>query len=287
MSILTVHAYAKINLTLEILRRLPSGYHEVKSVMQQTTLCDDITIRDTHAGITIESANANVPFNEHNTVWQVAALLKARFGIDRGVKFRLTKRIPIGGGMGGGSADAAAALRGLNRLWHLGLSPDEMLALGAEIGMDVPFCVLGGTALTTGRGEFVYPLPPLPPLHIVLVNPGLPVSTAKAYASLDAHPFTFTDKSAQMIDAIDRGDRAAVIAGLHNDFERIIFDQYPVIGEIKRRLLAAGLPGALLSGSGASVFGLATTAAQAHAAVEALKNDYPFVVATQTKSPAL
>lgn len=286
MSELTVHAYAKINLTLEILRRLPSGYHEVKSVMQQTALHDTITLRDAHAGITIESANANVPFNEHNTVWKAAALLKQHLGINRGVKFRLTKRIPIGGGMGGGSADGAAALLGLNRLWQLGLSQSEILALGAEIGMDVPFCILGGTALATGRGDVVQRLPSLPTFHIVIVNPGLPISTSQAYAGLDLELFTFADKSAQMLDAIARGDRDAIIANLHNDFERVIFDQYPAIGEIKRRLLDAGLPGALLSGSGASVFGIAETEAQARAAVEALKYDYPFIVATQTKSPA-
>lgn len=287
MSDLTVHAYAKINLTLEILRRLPSGYHEIKSVMQQTELCDDITIRDAPAGITIESADANVPFNEHNTVWQVAALLKARFGVDRGVKFRMVKRIPIGGGMGGGSADAAAVLLGLNRFWQLGLSLDDMLVLGADIGMDVPFCVLGGTALATGRGEIVQPLPPLPKVHVVIVNPGIPVSTPRAYESLDLERLAFADKSAQIIDAIACDDRVAVIAGLHNDFESVILDQYPVIGEIKRRLLDAGMPGALLSGSGASVFGIAETETQARAAVDALKYDYPFVIATQTRANEL
>lgn len=285
MSELTVYAYAKINLTLEILRRLPSGYHEIKSVMQQTELCDDINIRDAPAGITIESADANVPFNEHNTVWKVAALLKERFGVNRGVKFRMVKRVPIGGGMGGGSADAAAALLGLNQFWQLGLSLDEMLVLGAEIGMDVPFCVLGGTALATGHGEFVQPLPPLSQFHVVIVNPGIPVSTPKAYESLDMERLTFADKSAQVIAAIARDDREAVIANLYNDFESVIFDQYPIIGEIKQRLLDAGMSGALLSGSGASVFGIAQTEVQARAAVDALKYDYPFVLTTQTKAP--
>jgi len=282
MTELTIKAYAKINLTLEILRRLPSGYHEIKSVMQQTALCDDITISEAHAGITIESTNSNIPRNARNSIWKAAALLKERCGVDHGVKFKLVKRIPIGGGMGGGSADAAATLLGLNKFWHLGLSQAELLEIGQEIGMDVAFCILGGTALATGRGEVIAPLPLLPKQHIVIVNPGIFVSTRKAYEGLDVDKLSFADKSAQMIDAIQHQDFESIVASLYNDFEKNILYQYPAISVVKIHLAAAGVAKALLSGSGASVFGVVKTAAQARAIADALKPRFPFVCATHT-----
>jgi len=282
MTELTVKAYAKINLTLEILRRLPSSYHEIKSVMQQTALCDTITIGEAQAGITIESASSNVPRNARNSIWKAAALLKERCSVDRGVKFRLVKRIPVGGGMGGGSADAAATLVGLNKFWQLGLSQTELFEISQEIGMDVAFCILGGTALATGRGEIVEPLPSPPKLPLVIVNPGVFVSTRTAYEGLKVDQLTFTDKSAQMIDAIQRQDFDGIVASLHNDFESTVLDEYPVIGAARRDLVEAGAGAALLSGSGASVFGIARSAAQARAIAEALKPRYPFVVATHT-----
>jgi 4-diphosphocytidyl-2-C-methyl-D-erythritol kinase len=283
MTELTVKAYAKINLTLEILRRLPSGYHEIKSVMQQTALCDTISINEAHAGITITCANHIVPRNARNSIWKATALLKERYAVDRGVKFRLVKRIPIGGGMGGGSADAAATLMGLNKFWQLGLSQAELLEISQEIGMDVAFCILGHTALATGRGEIVQPLPVHPKLHLVIVNPGVFVSTRAAYESLKVDQLTFADKSAQMIDAIQHQDFDGIVASLHNDFESTILDEYPPIGAAKRDLMEAGAEGALLSGSGASVFGIARSAAQARTIAEALKPRYPFVCATHTQ----
>lgn len=282
MTELTIKAYAKINLTLEIIRRLPSGYHEIKSVMQQTALCDDITIIEAHAGITIESASSNVPRNARNSIWKATALLKERSGVDRGVKFNLVKRIPVGGGMGGGSADAAATLVGLNKFWGLGLSQAELFTISHEIGMDVAFCVLGGTALATGRGEIVEPLPSPPRLPLVIVNPGIFVSTRTAYEGLKVDQLTFADRSAQMIAAIARRDFDGIVASLHNDFERTVLNEYPVIGAAKRDLVEAGAEAALLSGSGASVFGIARSAAHARAIAETLKPRYPFVIATHT-----
>ncbi|HOU14443.1 MAG TPA: 4-(cytidine 5'-diphospho)-2-C-methyl-D-erythritol kinase [Anaerolineae bacterium] len=283
MTELTVNAYAKINLTLEIIRRLPSGYHEIKSVMQQTALCDDISIGDAHAGITIESSSSNVPRNARNSIWKATALLKERCGVERGVKFKLIKRIPVGGGMGGGSADAAATLVGLNKFWQLGLSQAELFEIGQEIGMDVAFCILGGTALATGRGEIVEPLPAPPRLPLVIVNPGIFVSTRAAYEGLNVDNFTFTDQSAQMIAAIERQDVAGIIASLHNDFESTVLDAYPPIAAAKRALVEAGAEAALLSGSGASVFAIAATEAQANAIAAALAPHFPFVCATHTQ----
>ncbi len=282
MTELTIKAYAKINLTLEILRRLPSGYHEIKSVMQQTALCDDLTIMDAHAGITIQSTNRMVPSTARNSIWKATTLLKERCGVDRGVKFKLIKRIPVGGGMGGGSADAAATLVGLNTFWQLGLSQKELLEIGQEIGMDVAFCILGGTALATGRGEVVQPLPAPPTLYLVIVNPGVFVSTRSAYEGLKLERFTFADKSAQMIAAIERQDVAGIIANLHNDFEYTVLEEYPAIAAAKRSLLEAGAQAALLSGSGASVFGVAATQAQAQAIAETLTPRFPFVCATSS-----
>jgi len=175
-------------------------------------------------------------------------------------------------------------LVGLNKFWQLGLSQTELFEISQEIGMDVAFCILGGTALATGCGEIVEPLPFPTKLPLVIVNPGIFVSTRTAYEGLKVDQLTFTDKSAQMIDAIQRQDFDGIVASLHNDFESTVLNEYPVIGAVKRDLVEAGAEAALLSGSGASVFGIARSAAQARAIAEALKPRYPFVVATPTLS---
>ena len=247
-------------------------------------LCDDIVIRDAPAGITIESADPNVPCNQHNTVWKAAELLKERFNVDRGVKFWMVKRIPIGGGMGGGSADGAAALLGLNRFWQLGLSLDETARTGrrdrdGRAVLHPRRHGAGDRARRTREASAVAAA--VPRRHRQSRHPRLDAEgLRKPRPGVDSRSPTRARSSST---PSRRDDRDAIIASLHNDFESAILDQYPVIGEIKQRLLDAGMSGALLSGSGASVFGIAQTEAQALAAVEALKYDYPFVVATQTR----
>jgi len=282
MAELTVQAYAKINLTLEVVRRLPSGYHELRTVFQQIALCDDLVLEDSNK-IGLTCNDTSLAIGSGNLAWRAAALIVSRCCPQRAVHIHLHKRIPIGGGLGGGSADAAAVLVGLNRLWNLGLTRQELMALGAELGMDVPFCILGGTALGTGRGEDLTPLPPLPPLALVLAHPGTSVSTAQAYAGLRPHHMGNGEATAAMVSAISRGDMRAVAAGLYNVFEQSLMSHLPAIGRIKSLMLEGGAWNAALTGSGACVFALAGSPDEAEAIAAAVRREFPDVIVTRTR----
>jgi 4-diphosphocytidyl-2-C-methyl-D-erythritol kinase len=198
------------------------------------------------------------------------------------VRIHLRKRIPIGGGLGGGSSDAAAALVGLNKLWGLGLSVADMLSLGAELGMDVPFCVLGGTALGTGCGDQVAPLPGLPCMPVVIAHPGVSVSTAQAYASLGPEHMGGGAKTAAMVDAIGSGDAQGIAGRLHNVFEQGTICRWPAIGRIKTLMLQNGAWNAALTGSGACVYALAGSDKAAKNIAAAVGREFPHVFVTYT-----
>jgi len=284
MSGVTIKAYAKINLTLEILGRLPSGYHEIVSVMQQLALYDEVSIQDRSDGlIEIYCDVPEIPLDERNLVWQAAELLRRKLGLSRGANISIVKRIPIAGGLAGGSSDAAATLRGLNILWDLGLKDEELIALGQEIGMDVPFSILGGIALATGRGERVQSLPSLPCLYVVVANPGIRVSTREAFESIDSSHIPRSCQTTLMLAAILRRDVEEVINCLYNDFELNIAERIPASLRLKEIMLANGASNAILSGSGSSVYCLLTSAEQAESIARALEHEVPFVIVTTTR----
>lgn len=285
MTEIVLKAHAKINLTLEILRRLPTGYHEVTFVMQELDLHDDVWIHDRADNEIVLHCDApDVPLDQSNLAWKAAMLLRKHTGVTRGASISIAKRIPIAGGMAGGSSNAAATLRGLNQLWQLGLSEADLITLGAEIGMDVPFSVLGGTALATGRGEIVESIPALPPFHVVVANPGVHVSTKEAYQSLDWSRMPSICVTPAMVSAVEQQDRPEIMRLLHNDFEISLLERLPKVRQIKEIMLEHGAPNAILSGSGPSFFCLLESQAQADAIVSALKPVVPFVVATRTKA---
>jgi 4-diphosphocytidyl-2-C-methyl-D-erythritol kinase len=283
MSELTVDACAKINLTLEVVRRLPDGYHEIRTVFQQVNLCDELALADSASdGITISCDDTGLDAGPSNLVWRAADLMQKRFCPRRGVRVHVHKRIPIGGGLGGGSADAAATLVGLNRLWSLGLSRQDLMDLALQLGMDVPFCVLGGTALGAGRGEILEPLPALPALDVVIAHAGVESSTAEAYAALRPEHMGGGRATAAMAQAIKDGDISAVAAGLYDVFEKDICRRLPQVGRIKRIMLESGAWNAALTGSGACVFALAHSAAKARAIAAAVQSETPHVYVTRT-----
>lgn len=284
MTELAINACAKINLTLEVVRRLPNGYHELRTVFQQVDLCDELTVSDS-AGSDIELVCAGdaIPASPANLVWRAAELVRSRCCPQRGVRIHLRKQIPIGGGLGGGSADAAATLVGLNRLWRLGLAQDELLRMGAGLGKDVPFCILGGTALGIGCGDEVSALPALPRTHCVIAHPGASISTASAYAALRPEHMGGGARTAAMIDALARGDARAVAAGLYNVFEQNACALLPQTERIKTIMLQNGAWNAALSGSGSCVFGLAGSLRTARKIAAALRGEFPFAVVTQTR----
>ncbi|MEW5744362.1 MAG: 4-(cytidine 5'-diphospho)-2-C-methyl-D-erythritol kinase [Nitrospirota bacterium] len=269
---LTVKAPAKINWSLHVLTRRDDGYHAIRSLMHCVGLCDTLTFSDTGSTGTIELVSAMELPPEQNIVYRAAELLRSHAGTDRGARITLVKEIPSGAGLGGGSSDAAAALKGLNELWGLGMERAELKALGSRLGSDVPFFFDAPLAIAEGRGELLTPLSLSRSYTLLLVKPALSVETAWAYRELSASalgrggamsPAEELTKERQTInniqliyEALKSGDRARLASLVHNDFEGIVFKRYSVIRAIKEGLLACGALPALMSGSGSTVFGL-------------------------------
>jgi 4-diphosphocytidyl-2-C-methyl-D-erythritol kinase len=259
-----VKAPAKINLSLDVLHKRPDGYHEVEMVMTTIDLADRIELSLLEEDrIVIHSHNRFVPDDQRNLAYQAAHLLKERFQVKQGVLIGIEKTIPVAAGLAGGSSDAAATLRGLNKLWKLGLSLDELAVLGAEIGSDVSFCVYGGTALATGRGEIIEQLPAPPTCWVVLAKPFIGVSTAEVYRRLNVekvqHPPT-----KQMISAIENGDFNGVCNSVGNVLEDVTLSLYPEVAQIKDQMKRFGADAVLMSGSGPTVFSLVAHDSRMH-----------------------
>lgn len=249
-------APAKINLTLDVLYKRKDGYHEVEMIMTTVDLADrlELTLLSTDE-IKIVSQNRYVPDDERNLAYQAAKLLKDRFQIKKGVEISIKKMIPVAAGLAGGSSDAAATLRALNKLWNLNLSLDELAELGAEIGSDVSFCVYGGCALAKGRGEKIIELPPPPHCWVILAKPYIGVSTASVYRQLSLesikHPQT-----EKMIAAIKSGDYNGVCRHVENVLESVTLKLHPEVLQIKEKMIEFGADAVLMSGSGPTVFAL-------------------------------
>nr|WP_216366518.1 4-(cytidine 5'-diphospho)-2-C-methyl-D-erythritol kinase [Geobacillus sp. BMUD] len=254
---MSIKAPAKINLSLDVLYKRPDGYHEVKMVMTTIDLADRIELvaLPEEDAIRIVSQNRFVPDDCRNLAYQAAKLLKETFSIRQGVAISITKHIPVAAGLAGGSSDAAATLRGLNKLWQLGLTMDELAELGAKIGSDVAFCVYGGTALATGRGEIITPIASPPPCWVVLAKPPIGVSTAEVYRNLELERVSHPDVDA-MVSAIERQDYAAICRLVGNVLEEVTLKKYPEVAHIKEQMKRFGADAVLMSGSGPTVFGL-------------------------------
>lgn len=253
---LYVKAPAKINLTLDVLYKRPDNYHEVEMIMTTVDLSDRIGLETRQDGlIKINSTNGFIPDDNRNLAYQAAQLIKDTYGIKEGVSITIEKEIPVAAGLAGGSSDAAATLKGLNELWSLGLSLDTIAELGVKIGSDVSFCVYGGTALATGRGEKIQKLPNPPACWVVLAKPKIGVSTAQVYGGLNideiVHPNT-----KQMIEAIEKNDYALMCNALGNVLETVTFKLHPEVIMIKEQMKRFGADAVLMSGSGPTVFGL-------------------------------
>lgn len=268
----TQRAYAKINIGLDVLRRRADGYHEVKMIMQTVDIYDELVLeRRKQPGIELRMDNSELPSGGDNLICRAADLLFREKEITGGVNISLTKRIPIAAGMAGGSADAAAALRGVNELFDLGYSLTELQALGVGLGADIPYCLAGGTMLSEGIGEILTPLPAPPAAHLVIAKPDINVSTAFVYGNLHADRLAWHPDIDGMIAALQKGDLDGIIGRLGNVLETVTVKAHPVIEQIKELLRKQGAENALMSGSGPTVFGIfkeKETAARAAEAVE-------------------
>jgi 4-diphosphocytidyl-2-C-methyl-D-erythritol kinase len=250
-------APAKINLLLDVIRKRDDGYHEVEMIMTMVDLADRLEMEELPRDqIVLTSQAGFIPLDEKNLAFQAARLIKERYSVSRGVYFHLDKRIPVAAGLAGGSSDAAAALRGLNRLWQLGLTLQELEALGSELGSDVPFCIRGGTAIARGRGEMLESIGPPPQCWVVLAKPPINVSTADVYGKFKANEGQSHPSITGMLDAIRRQSFQGMCDALGNVLETVTLDSYPEVRQIKECMVKLGADGVLMSGSGPTVFGL-------------------------------
>ena len=255
-------AYAKINLCLDVCGRRPDGYHEVRMVMQSLSLADDITITkrtDKEIRMTMEPANSKIPTDERNLMVKAAQLMQESCGISGGVDLHLVKRIPSEAGLGGGSSDAAAVIRGMNELFGPGLTPEELCALGVKIGADVPFCIMGGTMLAEGIGERLTRIKisdSFYRMHVLLAKPSMGVSTGKMYAALDGRPDLSHPDADALIKALSEGDVLKLKDCIANSFSVPVEEEIPVIGKLREDMISGGACAACMSGSGTTVFGI-------------------------------
>lgn len=276
MDTIKLRALAKINLGLDVVRRREDGYHEVRMIMQTISLHDRLSLRRCKENsISIKTNLSYLPTNENNLVYKAALLLKEEFNIQEGVSIHLDKHIPVAAGMAGGSSDAAATLVGLNRLFELGLTDKELMERGVRLGADVPYCILGGTALSEGIGEVLTPLPKLPDCYILIVKPPMHVSTKFVYENLHLDTLPSHPDIDGMTEAIRNGSLEGVCSRMENVLESVTLSQYPVIKELKELLLSAGAKNSLMSGSGPTVFGIFTEEAAAKKAYHMCRKQHP------------
>lgn len=277
MRTISVKAPAKINLTLDVLGKREDGYHEVEMVMTTVDLADRLELSVLEEDvIQIHADHAYVPNDHRNLAYRAAELLKTRFSISEGVSIVLDKQIPVAAGLAGGSSDAAATLRGMNELFDLGLSLEELADLGAEIGSDVSFCVMGGTAIARGRGERLEMIPSPPPCYVILAKPKLGVSTAEVYGAVEMERVHHPNTTA-MVDAIRAKDFSGICEQLGNALESVTLNLYPEVKQIKDTLSQAGADGVLMSGSGPTVFALVEHEQKAQRLYNSLKGFCPEV----------
>ena len=281
-----IKARAKINLTLDVLSRRPSGYHDVEMIMQQIDLYDLVTVTlISETNIELTCSDSFLPTDDRNIAYKAAKIMIERFKLKVGFEIQIDKNIPVAAGLAGGSTNAAAVIKGINQLCHLGLSTEEMQSIGFELGADVPFCFCEGAAIARGLGEILEPVRGFENAWMILVKPSFGVSTKDVYGGLElgevkAHPDT-----PKMIEALKTQNRKDILSGLLNVLETVTLKLYPKVEEIKQTLMAFGAEGVLMSGSGPTVFAFYGSYEKAKKAHKKLKLQYSqcYLVATYNK----
>lgn len=272
---ISLKALAKINLGLDVVRHREDGYHEVRMIMQTIHLYDRLDIKRTkESGIQIQTNLSFLPVNENNLIYKAAKLLMDEFSITDGVSVKLDKRIPVAAGMAGGSTDAAAMLFGMNRLFSLGLTKRQLMERGVQIGADVPYCIMRGTALAEGIGEELSQLPPMVKCPVLIAKPSISVSTKFVYQNLKLDDTTVHPDIDLLIEDIRAKNLYDIAAHMGNVLETVTIPNYPVIDEIKKHMLSHGAVGAMMSGSGPTVFGLFDDEATAKKAYKAMRSSH-------------
>ena len=267
-----LQAFAKINLGLDVLGKREDGYHEVRMIMQTIRMYDQLDMqKSVEPGIHLTTNKKYIPVDENNLVWRAAKLMMDTCGIIEGVSIHLHKVIPVAAGMAGGSSDAAATLVGMNRLFHCGLSKEKLMELGVQIGADVPYCVLRGTALAEGIGEKLTVLPPMPDCWILIGKPGISVSTKYVYTTLDLNTDTVHPDIDGMKKALEDGNLYGITERMGNVLQDVTIPAYPEVERIKEQMKTLGAVNAMMSGSGPTVFGIFDNEEKAQEACQKLR----------------
>lgn len=282
MSSIELKARAKINLSLDVIGKREDGYHEVKMIMQTIELHDKVVIESIQSGIEVTCNSQWVPSGEGNIAYKAARLLLSKYNVTDGVRISIDKKIPVAAGLAGGSSNAAAVLKGINRLFSLGLSQEELMLLGKQIGADVPYCIKGGTMLAEGVGERLTQLASFPCTNIVVIKPRIGVSTAWVYGNLDLDKISFRPDTHLLITALNEKRIDVFAKNMKNVLETVTEEKYRIVKEAKDRLHKLGALGCMMSGSGPSVFGIFTDRQAAENAYKAVKNNKWDCFLTQT-----
>lgn len=275
-------SYAKVNLTLDVLGKRDDGYHNVRMIMQTLGLFDLVIVDRADSEIAVSTNLKFLPTNEKNIAYKAAQLFFDSTGIKGGARILIHKNIPVAAGLAGGSGNAAAVLCALNKLYDTNLSDNELCSLGTKLGADVPYCILGGTQLAEGIGEKLTELAPLPKLTFLLVKPPISISTAQIYSDIDSCTDLEHPDTAAMLHAIKKGDTAAIAAKLSNVMEAVTARENPVITGIKEKLILNGALGAVMSGSGPTVFGIFDDERKAKTSADSFYNLYKEVYLTRS-----
>ncbi len=263
-------AHAKINLGLDVVGKLPNGYHEVRMVMQTVGIYDELTFSRTECGIMVTTDSEELPIEEDNLIYKAANLMKDKYDIREGIHIHLQKNIPIAAGMAGGSA---AAMKGISRMFGLDTSLLELMELGASIGADVPYCVIGGTALAEGIGEKLTPLEPAPECFVLVAKPDINVSTRYVYERLNVAAIEKHPDIDGMVAAIGKGSLQGILDRMENVLESVTVQEYPVVDALKQRMKELGAVNSLMSGSGPTLFGIFLEKRLAEAALDRLAQE--------------
>lgn len=277
---LQLDSYAKLNLSLDVVRKRGDGYHEIKSIMQQVNLADQLSISENKNGLIITCDKNDLPLDESNLVYKAWQAVSDYAKTKVGIRVHIRKNIPIAGGLAGGSTNCATTLRALNKLWDLGLSDQELMDMGIKIGADVPYCLMGGTALAQGIGEELTRLRPFKDKGVLIANPGIKISTAYAYSKLDLGKNK--KDMEEVLACIESHDIYCLSKKMYNVMEDKIILQHPQIEEIKNMMVKNGALASLMSGSGASVFGFYEDLDHLRFAEKKLKEKHPFVFSGKT-----
>ena len=270
---IVLKSYGKINLGLDVLRRREDGYHEVRMIMQTVGLYDVLTMKKRKDDKIEMTCNLSfLPTDERNLVYKAVKLIKDKYHIKDGVEINLSKRIPVAAGMAGGSSNCAAALKGMNQLFDLGLSIDELCEIGVTLGADVPYCIWGGTALSEGIGEKLSRVDAMPDCYILIAKPGISVSTAFVYKNLDLPALSKNPDIDGMLECLKEKDLTGICNRLENVLETVTIKEYPIIEKVKKHLMDQGAKGALMSGSGPTIFAIFEDKKTADDAMESLRS---------------